>query len=231
MKAEVFLRNFFSLFFPRVCPACSINLVAEGSCLCAACQARLPFAHLAEEPENPMTQLFWGRVPIETGAPLFFFRKGEKVQHLIHAFKYKGYREVGPYLGRIHGHDLKRSALYQGLDMVVPVPLHPKKERKRGYNQSVLFGQGLAESLGVPLVENQLLRIVPTASQTRKTRFRRWENVAAVFHIPDLSVFDEKNILLVDDVITTGATLEACCHKLLEAKKVKIWLATIALAQ
>lgn len=231
MKAEQYLRDFFSLFFPRICPACSENLVAEGSCLCASCQAQLPFARLAGEKDNLMTQLFWGRVPIETGAPLFFFRKGSKVQHLIHAFKYKGYREIGPYLGRLHGHELKHSPLYQGLDMVVPVPLHIRKERRRGFNQSVLFARGLAESLEIPLVTNRLLRIVPTTSQTRKTRFKRWQNVKSVFHIPDLSVFENKRILLVDDVVTTGSTLEACCQKLLEARNVKLWLATIALAQ
>ncbi|MEE4177470.1 MAG: phosphoribosyltransferase family protein [Bacteroides sp.] len=231
MKAGIYLKEFFSLFFPRICPACSESLVAKGSLLCTACQAQLPFAHLAKEKENLMTQLFWGRVPIETGAPLFYFSKGSKVQHLIHRFKYQGYREIGPYLGRLHGQELKRSPHYQELDMVVPVPLHPRKERRRGYNQSVLFGLGLAESLEIPLVENRLLRIVPTASQTRKTRFRRWENVESVFHIPDLSVFENKHVLLVDDVVTTGSTLEACCQKLQEARGVKIYLATIALAQ
>lgn len=231
MKAVAYLQDFFSLFFPPICPACSKNLVVKGSCLCGTCQAQLPFARLADEKENLLTQLFWGRVPIESGAPLLYFTKGSKVQHLIHRFKYQGCREIGPYLGRLHGHDLKRSIHYQDLDMVVPVPLHPRKERLRGYNQSVLFGRGLAESMGIPLVENRLLRIVPTASQTRKTRFRRWENVESVFHIPDLSFFENKRVLLVDDVVTTGSTLEACCQKLLEAKGIKIWLATIALAQ
>ena len=231
MKAGQYLKNFFSLFFPRICPACSKNLLSGESCLCSSCQAELPFARLTNLSDNAMTQLFWGRVRIETGAPLFYFSKGSKVQRLIHALKYRGYREIGPCLGRIHGHDLKRSPLYQGLDMVVPVPLHPRKEARRGYNQSALFGKGLAEILEIPLVENRLLRIVPTSSQTRKTRFRRWQNVESVFHIPDLSVFENKRILLADDVVTTGSTLEACCQKLMEARNARIFLAVIALAQ
>jgi len=223
------MHNFFSLFFPRTCHSCGETLISGEECICTFCQFHLPFTHLSKDNENKLTEIFWGRVSIETGSPLFYFQKGGKVQHLIHRFKYKGFREIGHYLGVLHGNDLKKSLYYQGLNMVVPVPLHPAKVRKRGFNQSEIFGMGLAQSLDIPLVSDGLLRIIPTSTQTRKTRFRRWENVESVFHIPDPGVFENKNILLVDDVVTTGSTLEACAHKLLEINGTRIWLATIAI--
>lgn len=229
MKATTYLNDFFALFFPRTCHACGETLVSGEHCICTFCQFHLPFARLNREKENKLTEIFWGRVPIETGAPLFFFHKGGKVQHLIHRFKYKGFREIGHFLGVLHGNDLRESPYYQGLHMVIPVPLHPAKLRKRGFNQSEIFAGGLAESLHIPMVTDGLLRIIPTSTQTRKTRFRRWENVESVFHIPDPSVFKNKNILLVDDVVTTGSTLEACTQRLLQIEGARVWLATIAI--
>jgi ComF family protein len=229
MKPIGYLHDFFSLFFPRTCHACGETLISGETYICTFCQFHLPFTRFSKEKENKLTEIFWGRAPIETGAPLFYFQKGGKVQHLIHRFKYKGFREIGHFLGVLHGNDLRESPCYQGLNMVVPVPLHPAKVRKRGFNQSEIFGRGLAESLNIPLVTNGLLRIIPTSTQTRKTRFRRWENVESVFHIPDPKMFENKNILLVDDVVTTGSTLEACAHKLMEIDGTKVWLATIAI--
>ncbi len=221
--------DFFSLFFPRACNACGKTLARGEECICTYCLFHLPHTHFSMHKENRVTEIFWGRVSIETGSALFFFQKGGKVQKLIHRFKYKGFRDIGRFLGTIHGGELKKSVFYQGLDLVVPVPLHPNKVRKRGFNQSEVYGEGIAHSLNIPLVSKALLRTIPTASQTRKTRFRRWENVESVFHIPDSGVFENKNILLVDDVLTTGSTLEACAQKLLEIKGARVWLATIAI--
>lgn len=224
------LHDFFSLFFPRGCNACGQALAKVEECICTSCHFQLPFTRFSNQKENKLTEVFWGRVPVETGSSLFYFQKGSKVQHLIHRFKYKGFREIGHYLGIIHGNELKQSEYYRDIDLVVPVPLHPKKIRKRGFNQSEIYGAGLAQSLGVELVRNGLQRIIPTGSQTRKTRFRRWENVESVFHIPDPGVFENKNILLVDDVLTTGSTIEACAQKLLEIKGTRLWVATLAIA-
>lgn len=229
MKASMLLQHFFSLFFPRTCHACGKALISEEECICTFCHFHLPFTRLSREKENKFTEVFWGRVPVETAAPMFYFQKGGKVQHLIHRFKYKGYREIGHYLGMQHGHELKASPYYQEINVVVPVPLHPAKLRKRGFNQSEVFARGLAESLGVPMDSKTLQRIIPTSTQTRKTRFRRWENVESVFHISNPEAFKNNNILLVDDVMTTGSTLESCARKILSIEGTRVWMTTIAI--
>lgn len=223
------MHDFFSLIFPRVCHACGITLAGNEECICTSCLFHMPRTHFSLQKENKLTEIFWGRVSIETGSALFYFQKGGRVQNLIHRFKYKGFKEIGHYLGVIHGSELKQSELYHDLDMIVPVPLHPHKVRIRGFNQSQVYGEGLSKSLKIPLISEALQRIVPTSSQTRKTRFRRWENVGSVFYIPNSDVFENKNILLVDDVLTTGSTLEACAQKLVEIKGVRVWVATIAI--
>lgn len=177
-----------------------------------------------------MTQVFWGRIDIETATALFYFQKGGKIQHLIHQFKYKGKTDVGIYLGRMLGRQLKDHPLWEPIDMIVPVPLHERKKHARGYNQSEVFGMGLTSTFKRPMVVNNLVRVTKTDSQTRKSRFRRWENVESVFEVKNPEAFRGKNILLIDDVVTTGSTLEACAGKLLQIKGVRVWLATIAMS-
>ncbi|HSV88759.1 MAG TPA: hypothetical protein VLH61_08965 [Bacteroidales bacterium] len=230
MPGQNFLNDFVALFFPRTCNACGEVLIRVESYICQFCFLRLPFARLTGESENSVTEIFWGRVPIETGTVLFFFEKGGKVQELIHNFKYRGFKEVGWYLGKLLGTELRDSLNYKGIQLVVPVPLHPLKLRQRGFNQSEEFGRGLADSLGVSQNTIGLQRIIPTATQTRKTRFRRWENVESVFQVSDPRVFENRNILLVDDVITTGATMESCARLILQSPGSRVWLAAIALA-
>jgi len=223
------LSNFLALFYPRTCHSCGESLVLNEHCICTGCRIKLPFTFFSKEKENKLTEFFWGRIKIETGAALFFFQKGGKVQHLVHQFKYKGHREIGLLLGMMLGAELKNSPFYQGIDVIVPVPLHPAKIKTRGFNQSEVFGEGVAKELGIKQVANGLLRVVPTGTQTRKTRFKRWENVKTVFEISNPGQFENKNILLVDDVVTTGSTLEACAQKLLQINGTKLWLATIAI--
>ncbi|MDP4292790.1 MAG: phosphoribosyltransferase family protein, partial [Bacteroidota bacterium] len=163
-------------------------------------------------------------------AAFLYFNKGSKVQHLIHRFKYKGRHQIGTYLGRVYGHELAQSVPYNTVDMIIPVPLFKKKQKKRGYNQSEIFARGLAEALHVPVETNLLFRIRESESQTRKTREERWENVKEIFSVPHPEHLEDKHILLVDDVMTTGATLEACAASLMKDSNVRISVVTIAYA-
>ncbi len=223
------LDNFIALFYPRSCHSCGEGLVSKEHCICTSCKIKLPFTFFSKEKENKLTQFFWGRIPIEAGAALLFFQKGGKVQHLIHQFKYKGHQEIGRYLGLMLGAEIKESPFFQELDLVVPVPLHPAKMKSRGFNQSEVFGAGAAEALNIKMDAANLLRVIHTGTQTKKTRFKRWENVKTVFEIKKPEHLENKNILLVDDVVTTGSTLEACAQKLLQVKGVKLWLGAMAI--
>ncbi|MDR4988087.1 MAG: phosphoribosyltransferase family protein [Bacteroidales bacterium] len=178
-----------------------------------------------------MTKIFWGRVCLETGTSLYYFQKGGKVQRVIHQFKYKGNTALGFYLGEMLGRDLRSSGFYEDIDCILPVPLHPKRERMRGFNQSEVIARGIAASMSVPCHPSWLIRKKATATQTRRARFSRWQNVAEVFETPSPELLVNKSVLLVDDVITTGSTLEACAQKLLAVEGVRVWVATLAITE
>ncbi len=225
-----FLSDFVSLIFPQVCLACEEPVGRGEEHLCTSCRAQLPYTdyHLLAPGENPLSRRFWGRVPVRhTLSYLRFLRRG-RVQHLLHQLKYKEQRDVGLVLGRWYGHELARHNFQ--FDLIVPVPLHPKKLAKRGYNQSDPFAEGLAESLHTPWQAAGLRRIEHTDSQTRKNRLERWQNVADVFEVTDPAAMQGKHVLVVDDVLTTGATLEACAAVLLAAGAAEVSFATIACA-
>jgi ComF family protein len=223
------LDDFLGLFYPYLCLACQENAPPYGEDICTACRATMPETDFHLRKENPFTDRFWGRLPLEAGAAMYLFSKESRVQHLIHQLKYNGKGEIGEILGRQYGYSLKNSRLFAGVDLVVPVPLHPRKKRIRRYNQSALFAQGLSESMGVPLLENGLERLVHSESQTKKSRLKRFENVKEVFAVGKPARLTGKHILLVDDVLTTGSTLEACSQKILELPGTKVSLATIAI--
>jgi ComF family protein len=180
--------------------------------------------------ENPVFQIFAGRAPISLATSFCRFDKGGHLQHLLHQLKYKGNREVGIKMGMLLGYDLIQHSLYQDIDTIIPVPLHPQKEKKRGYNQSTEICKGLSESMNRPLITGNLVREVHSASQTLKGRFERWENVSGIFSVKNGALLTGKHLLLVDDVVTTGATLEACCEPLLKIPGVKVSIATLACA-
>ncbi len=181
--------------------------------------------------ENPIMKIFWGRVPLYSATSFLFFNKGGRVQHLIHRLKYKGKYKVGIYLGKQLGFQLMDSPLFKSVDYIVPVPLHPKKERIRGYNQSEMIALGLETSMKGTAQINNLIRVIHSSSQTKKSRYGRWENVKGIFKIKNPQLFEEKHVLLVDDVITTGATLESCAETLLHIPGIKISVASLAYAQ
>lgn len=229
-KVQTYLYDFFSLFYPRLCYACQKALLKEETLICSFCEYQLPQTFFYKERDNAMSRIFWGRVEIETATALLYFQKGSMVQRLVHQFKYKGRQEVGRYLGKLLGIQLHGHPLWEPVTMIIPVPLHEKRQQERGFNQSEVFGQGLARALKKPLVVDNLVRVAKTTTQTRKTRFKRWENVETVFQVNDPEAFRSQNILLIDDVITTGSTLEACAQKLSEIKGVRIWVATLAMS-
>ena len=223
--------DFLSLIYPELCYACGEGLLNQEKCLCTFCKYHLPKTNYHTYENNPISKLFWGRVQIHSAAAYYHFEKGGKVQALIHQLKYKGHQDIGAALGNSFGKDLKNSKLYEGVDVVIPVPLHPKRLKQRGYNQSDSFARGLAEGFGVQCATDKLCRIVNTTSQTYRSRFDRWANMHSVFGIRSPDYFDGAHVLLADDVITTGSTLEACAQVLHLIPNVKVSIAAIASAK
>lgn len=224
------LDSFLSLFYPRLCLACGQGLPAGKSVICVTCQYHLPKTKFHLENENPFAEHFWGRVNIESCGALYHFSKGGKTQQLIHNLKYKGKKEIGIQLGKLYGRQLKESAYFKEIDCIVPVPLHPRKEFKRGFNQSDQFAIGLSQSMEIPWYKKALKRTGETDTQTQKSRMERFENVSQAFDVRNPKLLTGKHVLIVDDVMTTGATLEACATKVLQLEEVKVSFATIAIA-
>jgi ComF family protein len=222
--------DFVSLFYPELCAACGNNLFRNEEVICSFCKIQLPYTHYHHEKDNRVAKLFWGRVNIYSAAACFHFKKGSKVQHLLYQLKYNGRKDVGLKIGTIYAHQLMESEYFSCIDRIIPVPLHKNKKKKRGYNQAALFANGLADGMQKPVDENSLLRSVFTETQTRKSRFDRFENVKEVFLIENAKQMEGQHILLVDDVVTTGSTLEACAEALLQIPEVKVSIATIAIA-
>ncbi|CAN5464479.1 ComF family protein [soil metagenome] len=224
------LNDFISLIFPQVCVSCSKSLYKYEQTICTYCIYHLPKTNFHLDNDNPIAKIFWGRINIHSAGAFYGFNKGGKVQHLIHQLKYKGRKEVGFTVGKLYGHELKKSEQFNTVDIVIPVPLHKKKIKKRGYNQSESFAEGLAVSMDATTDFNVLFRAQESETQTKKSRFNRWQNVESIFQLKDLSSLEGKHVLLVDDVVTTGATLEACAQTLQQIPGIKISVATIAYA-
>ena len=231
MKKSLWIPDLINLFFPRICNACKEPLMDQENVMCMSCSLRLPQTNFHLRQDNPVAMVFWGRVRMEAATSFLFFNKGGRVQQLMHALKYRGNRKVGIHLGRLFGMVLTDAETFRETDLIIPVPLHPRKLHKRGYNQSEVIGQGLSLTMDKPLNTQSLSRIVHTASQTRKSRYSRWENVKDVFRVDHPEQVAGRHVLLIDDVLTTGATLEACASKLLEVENTKVSMATLAYAQ
>lgn len=220
-----------TLFFPKLCLACGINPPPQEKDICIHCQYYLPKTEFHLDLENPFTERFWGRVKIEGGASLYYFMKNGRTQKLIHNLKYKGKKKIGVKLGELYGRELRLAKGFENIDLIIPVPLHPKKQHTRGYNQSDMFARGLSETMEIPWRSNILVKTLHNPSQTKKTRMERLENVRVAFRIKNPELLRGKHVLIVDDVLTTGATLEACAEKVLEIPHTKVSLATIAFAK
>lgn len=227
----MWITDFLNLFFPNNCQACGQALIKNEKIICLSCLYKLPKTNFQMHQENPISQIFWGRVNINSATSFLFFNKGGNVQKLIHQLKYKGNTETGRYLGELMGDDLKKSSLYTGIDLIVPVPLHQNKLHKRGYNQSEIIAEGISKAMQLPVDTNSFIRLEHTETQTKKARYTRWENVKDKFGVINPEKLEGKHILLVDDVLTTGATLESCAHSLLKVSQTNVSMVTLAYAQ
>lgn len=225
------LHNLFCLFYPAICICCDAKLLTQEDHICLECRMDLPFIDNQLYDSNPLTEIFEGRVSIEKGASFLYFTQLGKTKKIIHQLKYKGNQKVRIFLGNWFGQQLQESNEFSTIDYIIPVPLHSKKLRQRGYNQLTTFGETMASVLKTNYSEAILKRISSTKTQTFKKRLERFNNQDSKFVVESLKVLENKCILLIDDVITTGATLEACCLELSKAKNVKISIVTMSLTQ
>jgi len=229
---DAMLQALWDIFFPPSCITCGEELVSGEELICTHCRHQLPLVEINSLKDNPVSRVFEGLLPLTYAFSLFYFKKSGITSELIYALKYKGGQEVGTFAGSWIGEILNTYAEFQEIDVIIPVPLHPKKKRERGYNQLSLFGKTLAKYLHVPYWEEALIRRVHTPSQTKKNRIERFSKVADTYAVNP--GFKErllnKHVLLIDDVITTGATLETCGLALLEIPDTQVSVCSIALA-
>lgn len=224
-------KDFFYLLYPDLCLCCGKPLLRSEQLICLECLGHLPKTQTHLQRDNMVCKLFWGRSDIAFAASFLSFSKGGNVQHLIHLLKYKNKPEIGVLLGRMYGYYLMESIHFHDIDVIIPVPLHSSKQKKRGYNQSECIACGLSESMNKPVDKQSFVRIHFTETQTRKNRISRWENVQEVFTVVKNEAIENKHILLVDDVITTGATIEGCVQALQKDRNVKITVVSLATTQ
>jgi len=223
--------DFLGLFFPSLCLSCGASLVRGEELLCTSCMIEINRTGFHLKRDNAVERLFWGRCIIEKGAAFSVYNRGSRIRKLIHLMKYRGRKEIGFALGRIYGSYLHDSSFMDGIDILVAVPLHPDRLKKRGYNQSEYIARGISEVTGVPVAEKVLYRVSATNTQTRRGRFERWENVEGLFAVVDEKQIEDKHVLIVDDVITTGSTLEACANALQKGGKTRVSVVSLAVSQ
>lgn len=228
------IKNLFNstlhLLYPHICTGCGSDLLEADNLLCLKCIHDLPHTGFADLPDNPVEKYFWGRIPLTAAYSQFYFSKEFLIQHLIHQLKYNGNTGIGAYLGEIMGTTLLNSRRFSSIDALIPLPLYADKEHKRGYNQAAVICNGIAAVMNLPVLNGAVIRRHATETQTRKHRTERWENVQQSFQVTRKNELAGKHLLLVDDVVTTGATLEACGQAILEIDNVQLSFATLAYA-
>ncbi len=219
------------LFYPNCCAGCNTPLFSHEHSICTSCLESLPLTESLNDPENEVEKIFWGRVPVLSAGALLYFVKGGILQNILHQLKYKGNEGAGEELGRISGEALLKSERFNAIDCVIPIPLHEKKMKKRGYNQCSFIAKKIAQTLGSEYNDYSLTKVTHNESQTRKSKFQRWLNVKTVFQTQQPEAISGKHVLLIDDVVTTGSTLEAAAQKLLETEGVRVSIFTVAYTQ
>jgi ComF family protein len=224
----LWISAFIDLFYPNLCSGCGNPLLQQEHLICTRCRYELPLSHYADNEDNPVEKAFWGRINLQHASSMYNFQKKTCLQSIIHEIKYKGRDDLGLEMGRWMGQAFQNTA-FGKVDALIPIPLHKKREQTRGYNQSTLLCRGIAEIWNIPVCTDAVIRAEFTSTQTHKGRFSRWQNVEHIFKLNNISHLEGKHLLLIDDVITTGATIEACASQLLEIKDVK--LSVLALAK
>jgi ComF family protein len=227
-KTKELIESIFQLFFPHVCAGCGSDLLADKQFLCLRCLHELPLTHFHLHAANPVEKIFWGRVPIVAACAHFYFAKHSALQQVMHQFKYNGQREIGEYFGRMMGEAMFHSGRFDTVDALIPLPLYASREKRRGYNQAAVICEGIAGIMKLPLLTNAVMRTHATETQTHKNRINRWQNMIGRFQLSRGDILENKHLLLVDDIITTGATLDACANELLQAPGVQVSVAALA---
>lgn len=218
------------LAFPHVCCACGSDIISTESNLCMQCITEMPDTRFHMHANNPVEKMFWGRLPLVCATAQYYFTKESLMQHMMHELKYNGNRELGIQLGQLMGNDFLQTHRFTHFDALIPLPLFAKKEKRRGYNQATLLCEGIAEVMDKEIIYDAVVRPEHTETQTKKGRIERWQNIEGKFELLNSSAIRNKHILLIDDVVTTGATLEACGQVLLEAENVSLSIATLCYA-
>ncbi|MDG2332377.1 MAG: ComF family protein [Flavobacteriales bacterium] len=222
------LRDFINLIFPNYCITCNSSLYKQEKFICLQCKNELPELFYAANTTNPAAKLLTGRTSFNTCLPLYYYQKGGKVQKILKSMKYDNQTELCEFLGSLIGIKLKSFDSLNDIDLIIPVPLHPDREKIRGYNQSYYLGIGIASVLNIDVLEKAIIRKVNNATQTNKSRQDRWQNVNDIFTLSSTTSLINQHVLLVDDVITTGSTVESCCNVLNKVNGIKISIATLA---
>ncbi len=227
-KGLKILDHLLQVIYPRICPGCHIQAVHTNQSFCMDCYGELPFTDHFTSAENEVSRHFYGRANVSNAGALLYFRQNSIVQEVIHEIKYKRNQDAAYTLGLIAGQKIKESAIYSNVEVMIPVPLHPSREYRRGYNQSAVFGMGIREIAGIHQVDRALRKLKATDTQTRKDRFGRIQNMSDTIILSDHAEVFGRHVLLLDDVITTGATLEACIQSLSQGQPASISVLTIA---
>ncbi len=225
------INDFLSLIYPRHCEACVNSLFKHETFICNHCRLNLPKSNYHKNAENELSRTFAGRILLQNSLCFYLFEKNGKVQKLLHAIKYQNQKELALFIGDLYARDLEKEEGYAICDIIVPIPLHYKKLKARGFNQSEWFAKGLAQRLNKPLDVLSFERAHETSTQTKKKKYQRWENVEGIFNLKNKEAFVNKHVLLVDDVITTGATIEAAWMALKDVEGIKLSVASIAFAE
>lgn len=225
---STFFKNIVHLLYPGICAGCGSDLLSGNNLICAECMNEMPLTGFYMHQSNPVEKIFRGRIPVVTASAYAYFSKDSVVQNLLHSLKYASNKEAGIYMGRMIGRQLKLCEWNNDLHALIPLPLHSRKQKKRGYNQAEMICEGMSSEMNVPVLNDVIARRKNTETQTHKTRMERWNNIESKFELKKATGIMNKHILLVDDVITTGATLESCGSELLKAEGLRLSIAAFA---
>lgn len=227
---NAWLLSFVRLFFPRRCVVCGGSLGEGEEGICMKCNIEMPRTNYHLRRDNPVEYLFWGKMPLERATAYFSYHKGSDFRHILHLLKYEDRKDLGEIMGRFMAAELSAAGFFEGVDVIVPVPLHVRKLRKRGYNQSECIARGISAVTGIPIDVASVVRVKHTETQTRKSSYERWENVDGIFCLNAADAFAGKHILIVDDVLTTGATTTACADAFEGVEGLRVSVLTLAVA-